>query len=159
MLSETISRPPGLLHRLGMAGFGLLLAGFAVWLYGVEPIAFYEISIVLPLLLSWLALLPLHARELRAIGQHLRSRPALVSVSASRQALRAIWRHTWQFGLLLLLISGLGALTHIQETPRTGHFMAVLLIGLVYLVVLKAVLLMPLEIALARRGEELALRG
>lgn len=144
---------PGLLYRLALGGFSLLLMYYGLRLLGLELSDLIDISLALPVLVSWGAVLLFRFHELRGIELHLRRKPARASLAASRQALRDSWRHVWQFGLLLLIVNGVGALAHIQDINRTGHFTASLLMGLIYLLVLKALVVMPLDIALARCEE------
>ena len=144
---------PGIAQRLLMGGLALLLFGYAVRLLGIDPLNLIDISLTVPVLVSWGAILLMRYHELRGIELHLRRKPARVSLAASRQALRDSWRHVWQAGLLLMIINGIGTMAHIQDVNRAGHFTASLLIGLIYLIAIKGLVVVPLEIGLARCEE------
>ena len=76
---------PGLLYRLALGGFSLLLMYYGLRLLGLELSDLVDISLALPVLVSWGALLLFRFHELRGIELHLRRKPARTSLAASRQ--------------------------------------------------------------------------
>ncbi|MGV3523330.1 MAG: hypothetical protein ACO1RX_03860 [Candidatus Sericytochromatia bacterium] len=135
--------------------------GLGMWVLGMRLAAqgwltYFDAELLLVLGLATLAFACLQGREgLALLSQMLLGRP-LGSAAQTRVLLllRQFWRMMQTFGLLLILLKAMNALVTAgtpQEMAALGNALATLLLGGLYLLLLRGLILLPAEAALRRQ--------
>ncbi len=142
-----------LVQRLIVCSLSLLCLIWAGRFMHLNPVNHVSIMILGPALLASLGLLLSWRRPVEAIRNMFlpRIQATHQELKRSQLQLQTFWRHLWQVVVLLMVISVISIVTHLNDLNALGHSIAVLLDACLFLLLTKGLLFLPAEIQLNRR--------
>lgn len=141
-----------MIRRMGFGLLGLGLIPLVILLQGLEWQAFFDKELLLALLPLWLGyLLIFRWRELGLALAWGRS-DAHVSSEVALTLMQDLWRHFGQILLVLILCSGVTALAQPGDGLMRGQFVHHLVVAPLYLLLLKGLVFLPIELSLAKKA-------